>query len=169
MASAIQYRVMSPVRLVAAVAIVLTSTASCGSPTDAEDTQTKQAYQLCPISIDALAKLNEIATSFAAEQQAKVYDRGAEAQRELASMDHGSDTLRSTNLPLILLTIEKPSVFRVSITNAGLQEKIAVTVRIWKETDGDSRTEALISQLGSHWSIDKAPGGILNDPPCPTL
>jgi hypothetical protein len=97
-------------------------TASCGQ--SVTDTSTKRAYQLCPKSEHARARLLEFAEAFATQHQAQVFDRGADAQNELASME--SQVLRSTNLPLVLLTIEKPKAFRVSITNAGLKEKFVL-------------------------------------------
>ena len=149
-------------------ALFLVSTASCGqSPTDAGNAQTKRVYQLCPKSGDARARLNEIAKTYAAEQQAQVFDRGAEAQNELAGMDSGSGTLRSTNLLLVLLTIEKPRAFRISITNLGLKEKFGLSVRLWNESNGDSEAEAFLNQVERYWTIEKVQGGVLDDPPCP--
>ena len=149
-------------------ALFLTSTASCGqSPTDAGNAQTKRVYQLCPKSGDARARLNEIAKTYAAEQQAQVFDRGAEAQNELAGMESGSGTLRSTNLPLVLLTIEKPGAFRISITNLGLKEKLALSVRLWNESDGDSKIGAFLNQVERFWTIKEVQGGVSDDPPCP--
>lgn len=152
----------------AAGALFLTSTASCGqSPTDAGNAQTKRAYQLCPKSRDARARLTEIAKAYAAEQQAQVFDRGAEAQNELAGMYSGSGTLRSTNLPLVLLTIEKPRAFRISITNLGLKEKFGLSVRHWNESDRDSKAEAFLNQVERFWTIEEIQGGVTDEPPCP--
>ncbi|HUE78500.1 MAG TPA: hypothetical protein VMN38_02570 [Sphingomicrobium sp.] len=141
-------------------------TPSCGQSDT--DTSTKLAYQLCPKSGDARAKLHELAMAYAAQQQAQVFDRGAEAQNELASMQSGqSVALRSTNLPLVLLTIEKPRAFRISITNVGLKEKFGLSVRLWNNSSGDSNAAAFLSQVERFWRIDKVQGGVSNDPPCP--
>ncbi len=146
-----------------AVGVLCLTSASCGqSPTDAGK---KRAYQLCPKSGDARAKLNEIAEAYAVEQHAQVFDRGAEAQNELAGI--GSGALRSTNLPLVLLTIEKPKAFRISITNAGLKEKFGLSVRLWNESDGNGEAEAFLNQVERYWTIEEVQGGMSDDPPCP--
>lgn len=149
-------------------ALFVVSTASCGqSPTDAGNVQTKRVYQLCPKSRDARVILNEIAKTYAAEHQAQVFDRGAEAQNELAGMDSGSGTLRSTNLPLVLLTIDKPGAYRISITNVGLKEKFGLSVRLWNGSKGGREAEAFLKQVERYWTIEKVQGGVLDDPPCP--
>ena len=147
-------------------ALFLASTASCGqSPTDAGNT-VKRLYQLCPKSGDALARLKEIAEAYAVELNAEVSDRGAGAQNELAQMN--SDTLRSTNLPVVLLTIEKPKALRISITNLGLKEKFALSVRVWNGSNGDSTEEAFLNHVERYWSIEKVKGGVSDNPPCPS-
>jgi hypothetical protein len=112
-------------------ALCLTSCSRGQSPTDAGSVI--RAYQLCAKSGDARAKLNEIAKAYAAERHALLSDRGPGAQNELVAMK--SDVLHSTSLPVVLLTIDKPSAFRISITNVGLNEKFALSVRVWDEGD----------------------------------
>ena len=140
--------------------------ASCGqSGADKGNAETKRTYQLCPKSGDARAKLYELAKAYAAQEQARVIDRGAEVQNELASMESG--VLQSTDLPVVLLTIEKPRTFRISITNLELKEKFALSIRLWKNSDGDSKSNAFLNRAERFWSIEEVQGGVLNDPPCP--
>jgi hypothetical protein len=147
-------------------ALFLTSAAACGqSRTDAGNTQTKHVYQLCPKSGDARGRLNELTKAYAAEQQARLFDRGADAQNELAAMD--SSVLQSTNLPVVLLTIEKPNTFRISVSNLGLKEKFALSVRLWNKSDGENKAEAFLDQMERFWSIEKVQGAVSNDAPCP--
>ena len=146
-------------------ALFLAFTSSCGPEPDTGDTQITR-YQLCPKSSDARTRLIEITKAYAAEQQAQVFDRGAEAQSELAGMASGSGTLRSTNLPLVLLTIEKPEVFRISITNAALSEKFGLSMRFWKKGGKESNAEAFLDKVKRFWTVERIEGGVSNDPPC---
>ena len=147
-------------------ALFLNSTASCGSTGTDRSNKQIERYQLCPKSGDARVRLNELAKAYAAQQQAQVTDHGSEAQNELAGMD--SAVLRSTNLPVVLLTIEKPSAFRISITNLGLREKFALSVRLWDNVGAEGNAEAFLHEAKRFWSIEPIEGGVLNDPPCPT-
>jgi hypothetical protein len=142
------------------------SAASCGSSkSDAVREVTKRAYQLCPKDEDARARLIELARAFAAQHGAQIVDRGLGAQSELAAI--ASDTLRSTTLPLVLVTIEKPGRFRVSITNVGLREKFALSVRLWNASS-EYATNAFLNDVKRFWSVEEVEGGIENDQTCPS-
>jgi hypothetical protein len=147
--------------------LLMISATSCGpSASDTYSAETKRDYQLCPESEDARAGLIDLARSFAAQHSAQLSDRGSGAQSELAAI--APDTLQSTSLPLVLLTIEKPKRFRISLTNAGLREKFVLSVRLWETRSADT-TNALLNDLKRSWRIEEVQGGVRNDPPCSTF
>lgn len=153
------------IALIVVGALIVAAAASCDqSTTGADDLGSISKYQLCPKVGDARTGLDKIAKSFAAKQRARVFERGAEAQRELAGME--SRVLETTGLPLVLLTIEKPEHFRISITNAGLKEKFALSVRQWNVDETERETQAFLNEVGRFWSIEEVRGGVTDDPPC---
>ena len=88
----------------------------------------KQAYSLCPKTADARRKLDEQVRNFAADQNAHLIDRGPGGTDELSDLN--SEVLENTGGEVILLTVEKRDVFRVSVTNLGLKEKVGLAVRL---------------------------------------
>jgi hypothetical protein len=107
-------------------------TIGCGQSGKADKMlETKQTYSLCPKTVDARQRLYQQVTLFADRQKARVTDRASGAQRELS--DIGSGVLKNTGGEPLLLTVEKAGEFRISVTNLGLKEKIALAVRLWGE------------------------------------
>lgn len=136
--------------------------ASCDQPDKAyKGMETKRTYSLCPKAADSKQKIYEQLRSLAGEQQARFTDRSAGAESELYNM--GSGVLNQTGGDPLLVTVEKPNDFRISITNLGLREKLVLTVRSW----GDAKVGArFVNGLDSSWTIREVEGGVTNDPPC---
>jgi hypothetical protein len=101
---------------------------------------------------------------FADQQQARFIDRGAGAQQELSAM--GPDVLSNTGGSPVLLTVERPDEFRISVTNLGLSEKIALTVRSTREFGEASPVGVFMNDLGRFWTIQRVEGGVTDDPRC---
>ncbi len=89
----------------------------------------REEYSVCFSSEGGAKDFREYLISLAREEGMDVFDRGEEAQRELQSLEHGHAVLDSTTGPLILMTIEKKSMLRISITNAGLGNDLNLTFR----------------------------------------
>jgi len=156
---------MRPVGKTATIAILFFLAASCGQSNEARDSmRTKDAYSLCPMHDDSRRKLYELVRDFSNQQQARLIDRGAEAQQELFELK--SKVLRDTGGEIILLTIEKPEEFRISITNLGLREKIALAIGFRGESREDSPVGGFMDDLSRFWRIERVDGGVTNDPPC---
>ncbi len=64
------------------------------------------------------------------------------------------------------MTVEKPDVFRVGITNLGLRTKFVLSVRIWNEAEGAGPVDAFMAEVEEFWAIEAVEGGVLDDPPC---
>ena len=126
--------------------------------------ETRYAYSLCPTNDDSRQRLHELVRDFSNRQQARLIDRGAGAQRELSQMD--TNVLRKTGGDVILLTIEKPGEFRISITNLGLREKLAVAIGFGGESGDDSPVRGFMDDLSRFWRIQRVDGGVTDDPPC---
>lgn len=77
-----------------------------------------------------------------------------------------SDVLKNTGGQPILLTVEKTGEFRISVTNLGLKDKIALTIRSWNKTSGSSPTTDFMTDLDRLWTIQKVESSVTNDPPC---
>lgn len=122
------------------------------------------AYSLCPKTGDARERLSEQVKNFSGEQDARLTDRGGGAQQELSNM--GSAVLNRTGGAPILLTVEKPDKFRVSVTNLGLREKVALTIRLWNVQPEASPVSGLIDELSRYWTIQEVEGAVTDDPPC---
>lgn len=153
----------------AAFVFLLLSVASCGQSDNAIlNMSTKTDYSLCPKSESSRSDLFELMRDFANQHEARIVDRGAEAQRELSGMSRGN-ALASTGGDLIMLTVEKPNEFRISLSNLGLREKIGLTIRYWAGSEGDSRVKALMDDIERFWSIEAEEGGTMNDPPCGSI
>lgn len=152
-------------RKLVVLAVLLFLIVACGQSDKRRDAmETKQTYSLCPKIDDSRQRLHEQLKDFADQQQARFIDRGAGAQRELSSM--GSDVLNSTNGNPILLTVEKPNEFRISVTNLGLREKIALTVRSRGDVAEGSPIGGFMDDLGRFWAIQTVEGGVTDDPAC---
>lgn len=149
----------------AAIAISFSLVASCGQSDKAEvSMRTKDTYSLCPIRENSRQMLYELARDFANRQQVRLVDRGAGAQEELSGMN--SNVLRNTGGEVILLTIEKPEKFRISITNLGLREKLALAIGFWGDNGEASPVRGFMDDLSRFWRIERVDGGVTNDPPC---
>ena len=125
---------------------------------------TKQTYSLCPKTDDARQRLYENVNQFSDQQQAKVIDRGSGAQKELS--DIGSNVLKNTGGDTVLLTIEKTGEFRISVTNLGLKEKLALAIRSFEGHGNNAAVDRFMSDLGRFWTIQGVDGGVTDDPPC---
>jgi hypothetical protein len=146
------------------LAVQLLFISACGQSADAkEDMEAKQTYSLCPTSEDSRQRLYDQAKSFTDQQGASLIDRSAGAKRELSHI--GSDVLNNTGGSPILLTIEKPDRFRVSITNLGLREKVALTVR-WGAETSDAPVSDFMVDLARFLEIEEVERSVENDPPC---
>jgi hypothetical protein len=98
------------------------------------------------------------------QQQALITDRSSEAQKELSDIKSG--VLTSTGGEPILLTVEKPRKFGISVTNLGLDEKIAMSVSWWGESRKNAPVDRLMFDLARFWAIEEVDGSVTNDPPC---
>lgn len=140
-------------------------TIGCGQSGQADKImETKKTYSLCPKTDDARQRLYQQVNLFADRQKARVTDRASDAQRELS--DIGSGVLKNTGGEPLLLTVEKAGEFRISVTNFGLKEKIALAVRFWGEPGKDMAIDRLMIDLGAFWTVQEVDGGVTNDPPC---
>lgn len=134
-----------------------------------EDPGVKSAFSLCPKDSSAKQQLFDLLHVFANEQGATISDRGLGATRELSGMgETGREVLQSTDGDLVLLTIEKPKAFRISLSNLGLKEKSALSIRYFDGYESDSRVEALMNDIERSWTVEPVEGGVGNDPPCDT-
>jgi hypothetical protein len=125
---------------------------------------TKQTYSLCPRSEGAEGVLYEQMKKFADQQQARFFDRGTESHGELSRMN--SNVLKETGGRTLLLTVEKPEEFRISATNLGLKEKIALAVRVVGNSDENHGVKRFIEDLRRYWTVQEVDGSVTNDPPC---
>jgi hypothetical protein len=146
--------------------VALITLAGCNqSQQNPPDMATKQTYSLCPKSDESRPRLREALRDFAAQNQARFIDRSAEAQNELSTMQSSKGALESTGGDLIILSVEKQNDFRVSLSNLGLREKVALSVRYWgKQQEG--RVTALLADLERSWVIQRVEGGVADAPPC---
>lgn len=128
--------------------------------------QNKFSFSLCPKRGSSRDQLYDIVINFAKQENARVVDRGTEAQAELSGVHKGKDVLSSTGGDLMLLTIEKPNEFRISLTNLELNEKFALTVKYFGRSEGGNRVESLLDDIERSWDVRGVEGGITNDPPC---
>lgn len=152
-------------KLIVVLAFPLSLAIACGQTNEVSDSmETKQTYSLCPKSDDARQRLYEQVRGFADQHRARFIDRGAGAQRELSQS--GSDVLKRTGGEVILLMVEKSGEFRLSVTNLGLDEKIALAVRTWNAAGEDSAITSFLDDLRSFWTVQVVDGSVTNDPPC---
>jgi hypothetical protein len=159
---------MWKLRDVVMLAVPLFSIIACGQANNSADRmETKQTYSLCPKTGDSRQRLHDQAKDFAAQQKAQFIDRSPGVQQELTSLE--SNVLKATGGNPVLLTVDKPGVFRVSITNLGLKEKIALAVRFSGTAVDDGPIAGFITDLGRFWTIQKAGESVTNDPPCSPL
>lgn len=148
-----------------ALAAPLFLTVACDQSNEAsENMEMKRAYSLCPRSENSRQRLYDQVKSFAEQYEARLIDRSAGAQQELAAM--GSDVLEKTGGNLILLTVEKSGEFRVTVGNAGLREKFGLTVRSWGEARDAAPICGFMADLGRFWVIEEVERSVENDPPC---
>jgi hypothetical protein len=80
-----------------------------------------------------------------------------------------SSVLESTGGNPVLVTVEKPSKFRVSITNLGLKEKFALSVGFSDTTGEDPSIAGFMADVGRFWTIHEVDRSVTNDPPCSRL
>jgi hypothetical protein len=149
----------------AVLAVLLLFAVACSqSKTDGDRMGTKQTYSLCPKAPDARQRLQAQVEAFARQHSAQVFDRSAGVQQELSSID--SSVLEKTGGTSILVTIEKPDEFRISVTNLGLREKVALTIRTWRTSIESESFASFMDEIGHYWVIRTAEDGITDDPPC---
>lgn len=156
---------MLPVLKLFLIAGLLFFTFGCGQ-SNKEDrvVETKQVYSLCPITADARERMYYHVSRIVDQQQALITDRSSEAQKELSDIKSG--VLKSTGGEPILLTVEKPGEFRISVTNLGLVEKIAMSVSWWGESRKTTPVDDLMLDLAQFWVIEEVDGVVTDDPPC---
>jgi hypothetical protein len=139
-------------------------TVGCGTSTGPSAMDAQQTYSLCPRTEGANNALYEQMRKFAGQQQARFVDRGDGVHRELFSMN--SEVLSNSRVPILLLTVEKPHEFRVTVTNLGLKEKVALAVRLMGNRREDDAVRRLLGGLRRYWKIEEVDGSVTNDPPC---
>jgi hypothetical protein len=125
-----------------------------------------ETYSLCPRGNESRSRLRELVLNFAVLNQAKFTDRGAESQGELSAMQGSKGALNSTGGTLIVLAVEKPNDFRVSLSNLGLRDKVSMGVRYWNSGPGNVRIAKLLTEIEHSWVIQRVEGGVSDDPPC---
>jgi hypothetical protein len=156
---------MRRARTALVLAVPLFVTIACGqSDNGGDNMETARTYSLCPKTDESRQKLYEEVTNFAAQQNARLIDRGDGARRELSSMQ--SEVLNQTGGEPILLTVEKPDEFRISVTNLGLREKMALTIRSSGAGDEAGPVASFVDDLARFWVIQRVEGGVADDPPC---
>ncbi|MGB7373069.1 hypothetical protein [Pontixanthobacter sp.] len=148
-----------------ALAVPLLFISACSQFNDTDkEMEAKQTYSLCPKTEDAQRRLSDLVRSFANEQDARLIDRSAGAQRELSGLD--SDVLNQTGGSPILITVEKAGEYRISVTNLGLREKVALSVRSLGETAPDNPVASFMEVLSHFWTIEESEDNVTDDPPC---
>jgi hypothetical protein len=123
-----------------------------------------QIYSLCPTTEGSHERLIGQVREFAEQQDARLTDRSAGVQQELS--DIGSSILNDTGRAPVLMTVEKPDVFRVAVTNLGLRTKFVLSVRFWNEAEGAGPVDAFMAEIEEFWAIEAVEGGVLDNPPC---
>lgn len=131
-----------------------------------ESKQTAQTYSLCPKDKDARQKLGALAKVFARQDDVQFVDRSAAAQQELSRMDTGSQALHSTGGELLVMTLQKEGRFRISISNLGLREKVAIKIRRWDGAIGATEIDDFLRELSIYWVIEPVAAGVTDAPPC---
>ena len=126
--------------------------------------ETNKVYSLCPRSADAVPRLLKILEEFADQHGAKLINRGAEVQQELS--DIKSSIQGGTGENVILVTVVRAGYFRVSVTNLGLREKVALAIRSFRLHGEEAPKNQLLSELRRYWTIQEVDGSVENDPPC---
>lgn len=72
--------------------------------------------------------IKDLFENYGAKVGASITDRSESAESELRLLEHGRFILESTDGKLILLTVEKPKKWRISLTNAGLGNKLQLSL-----------------------------------------
>lgn len=139
------------------------------SENDSSINTRKQDYSLCPRNDQSRSQLLALVREFAARNQARLVDRGPEAQNELNQTMGGHELLNDTGGDLIVLMVEKPNQYRISLSNAGLREKIALSVRYWTEREEDSGVAELLSNIERSWVVEPVDAGVTDAPLCDPL
>jgi hypothetical protein len=148
-----------------ALAAPLLFVSACSQSDDTDkQMEAKQTYSLCPKTEDAQRRLSDLVRNFANEQGARLIDRSAGAQQELSGLE--SDVLDQTGGSPILITVEKAGEYRISVTNLGLREKVALSVRSLGETAPSNPVTSFIKVLRSFWTIEESEDNVTDDPPC---
>ena len=93
------------------------------------DLSAREEYTICFSPKNSAIYFKDYLISFARQEGMEVFDRSREAEGELRSLDHGNIVLDNTVGSLILVTIERKDMVRISITNAGLGNDLNLTFR----------------------------------------
>lgn len=150
--------------ILSALSLVFLTVSGCIEH-DTAELKEREAYTICFSSEGGAKKFREYLVSYARKEGMDVFDRGEEAQRELASLDHAKFVRDSTNEPLILMTIEEKDRLRVSITNAALGNDLNLTFRYRTKPRPDEASTILqfVNQEYRTIPIDESRSGSL---PC---
>jgi len=143
--------------------LLLVACGQSGSVSDEVETVVRR-YSLCPKTDDARERLSEQLKSFSREQQARLIDRSDGVQQELS--DIKSAVLSRTGSTPMLVTVEKPGEFRISVTNLGLKEKYGLATRVWEGVRDAGPTSGFLEEVSRSWTIQEVMGGVTDDPPC---
>jgi hypothetical protein len=126
----------------------------------------RQNYSLCPRAEDSRPRLHALVNDFANEQQATLINRGQEAENELSGMTSSKGVFERTGGKLIALAVDKPSEFRLSLSNLGLEQKVALAVISYRGEEMNAQVRQFLSDLSSFWVVQPVEAGVTDDPPC---
>jgi hypothetical protein len=147
-----------------AVFAVILLTVACSQADKVEHVEAKRTYSLCPRAENARQDLYERLKDFADRHHATVIDRSIGVKRELIAIE--SSILKNTNGDPILLTVERPGEYRISVTNLGLREKLALSVRMSVVDQKSSSLAGFVESLTDSWDVKEVSGSVADDPPC---
>lgn len=97
------------------------------------DMSARESYTLCKRGEQSPDDFEAFLFAFAESNEYSKYDRGQDAQKELESLSNAQVILDDTDGEIILVTIEKRSHLRVSITNIALKGGLNLTFRFGPE------------------------------------
>lgn len=157
---------MSTVFRMVSLVVIIVASASCERSQKNDNSQgIRTDYSLCPKSLNAKNEIGILAQKFATENSAQLFNRSIAAQSELSQMTNGEKIIISSGGKIILITIEKPNEFRISLANTGLKEKLGMSIRHWGESK-DNRLTDWVANVGRFWEIERVNGGVEDSPPC---
>ena len=158
---------MRPRTTVAVLAVLLSALIGCAESDGADGSmETSQQYSLCPKGNDSRQRLDELFRRFARQENARLSDRGAQAQQELAAMETGAGVLHDTGGELAVIRVYKPNYYSISASNLGLKEKFGLAVRFSREAGDTSAVNEFMDELSRFWTIQRVEGGVNDDPSC---